>query len=99
MRCYSDIISISDKIVVEEITDKKRIEYVYLDFYNKIIVFLLATKEVVDSLETPFVCDEHRVGELKTILDNSRVHREYKNFIQSDLKRNIFNEMSIQFMP
>lgn len=99
LRCYSDIISISDKIVVEEITDKKRIEYVYLDFYNKIIVFLLATKEVVDSLEAPFVCDEHRVGELKMILDNSRVHREYKNFIQSDLKRNIFNEMSIQFMP
>lgn len=100
LRCYSDVIDISDKMFVEEITDEKKNEYVYFDFYNKIVVFLSVTKDVIDLLEEEFFsCDMQRVKELKMILNNSRIHRSYKNFTQSDLKRNISNEMSIQFMP
>ncbi|MCM1500074.1 MAG: hypothetical protein NC124_16550, partial [Clostridium sp.] len=76
-------------------------EYIYLDFYNNVIVFLNVSQKIIDEvLHIDLGANnEESISELLEILNNVKARKKFKYYKLSDLKYNISDEMSVQFVP
>ncbi len=99
---FPEKMNVKDIIRVEEFVKSKDCkEYIYIDFYNNITVWLRVSEEVIHNINNDYevFASDQKIIELREILNNGRTRKKYDNYKLSDLKQDISNEMSVQFKP